>query len=360
MMKAAVWHDRRDVRIEDVPEPPSPGSGEIKVEVAWCGICGTDLHEYAAGPIFTQVEKPHPVSREMAPLVPGHEFSGTVAEVGSGVTGVEVGDRVTVNPLLACWECYYCKHALPQLCEKVGFLGCHADGAFAEYVNVKVETGRETIPMVYRLPDEVSLEAGALVEPLSVAVQAVRAGRLLEGETVSVIGAGPIGLCTIQAARTAGASQIIAVEPSGPRREFAREVGATALLDPGTDDVWEAIRRLTGGLGVDCSFECVGAEAPMKTALKVIRKGGRAVVVGIFEEPALTDYFEAVFFDKSIIGTFAYSDHFKITNSLLADGRLQAEPLITRRIKLDDLVTQGFEELLTNKEENVKIIVSPV
>ncbi len=358
-MKAAVWHGRRDVRIEDIPEPPSPGPGEIKIKVAWCGICGTDLHEYAAGPIFTQVNEPHPVSGKMAPLVPGHEFAGTVAEVGPGVTSVKVGDPVTPNPLIADWECYYCKHALPQLCEKIGFLGCHDDGGFAEYVNVKVETGKETIPIIYKLPDGVSLEAGALVEPLSVGVQAVQAGHLLEGETVAIIGAGPIGLCTIQAARTAGARLIIAVEPTAGRRKFAEDMGATVVVDPNSEDVVQVAQDLTGGLGVDCSFECVGAEAPMKSALAVIRKAGRAVVVGIFEKPALTDYFNLVFFDKTITGTFGYSDHFKITLPLLADGRLQAEPLITGRIGLDDLVEKGFEELLTNKENNVKIIVSP-
>ena len=355
-----MWHGRKDVRIEDIPEPPSPGPGEIKIKVAWCGICGTDLHEYAAGPIFTQVNVPHPLSGRMAPLVPGHEFAGTVAEVGPGVTSVKVGDRVTPNPILSCWDCSYCKQGLPHLCEKVGFLGCHADGGFAEYVNVKVETGRESFPMIYKLPDNVSMEAGAVVEPLSVAVKAVQSGRLLEGETVAVIGAGPIGLCTIQAVRAAGASQIISVEPSRGRRKFAEEAGASVVLDPTQKDIVQVAKDLTDGLGVDCAFECVGAEATLKSALSMIHKGGRVVVVGIFEKPALTDYFDVVFFDKTIIGTFGYTHHFKSTIALLADGRLKAEPLITRKIKLDDLVAQGFEELLNNKENNVKIIASPL
>jgi (R,R)-butanediol dehydrogenase/meso-butanediol dehydrogenase/diacetyl reductase len=137
------------------------------------------------------------------------------------------------------------------------------------------------------------------------------------------------------------------------------KAGATTALDPGTQDVVEEIKKLTGGLGVDCAFECVGAEAPLKTALGSIRKAARVVVVGIFEKPALTDYFDAVFFDKSIIGTFGYSEQFKVTIALLADGRLQAEPLITGRIKVDDLVEKGYEELLTHKDRNIKIIVSP-
>jgi len=358
-MKAAIWYGRRDVRIEDISEPPAPGPGEVKIKVAWCGICGTDLHEYTAGPIFTQVNEPHPVSGKMAPLVPGHEIAGTVVEVGPGVKTVKVGDRVTPNTLLACWECHYCKRGLPQLCEKVGFIGCHSDGGFAEYVNVKVDTGMETILMIYKFPDNVSMEAGALVEPLTVGVEAVRAGNLLLGETVAVIGAGTIGLSTIQAARAAGASQIISVEPAEIRRKFAKEVGATVVLNPEKEDVAKAAKELTNGLGVDCSFECVGAEAAMKSALDMIRNGGRAVVVGIFEKPALTDYFEVVLLDKKIIGSFGYTDQHQITTALLADGRLQAEPLITGKIKLDELVTKGFEELLAHREKNIKILVSP-
>ena len=358
-MKAAVWHGRRDVRIEDIPEPPSPGPGEVKIQVGWCGICGTDLHEYAAGPIFTQVGTPHPVSGKMAPLVAGHEFAGVIVEVGPGVKSAKVGDRVAPSPLLSCWQCEYCKQGRPELCSSIGFLGCHADGAFAEYVNVVAETGRETIPVLYKLPDSVSLEAGALVEPLSVAVKAMHSGNVLLGQNVAVIGAGPIGLCTIEAARAAGAKQIIAVEPAETRRHFACKVGATAALDPTTQDAVQEIKNLTNGLGVDCAIECVGAEAPLKEALGAIRKGGRVVVVGIFEKPALTDYFDVVFFDKTLIGSFAYSDHFKITTELLANGSLQAEPLITGRITLDDLVEKGFEELLTHRDRNIKIIVSP-
>jgi (R,R)-butanediol dehydrogenase/meso-butanediol dehydrogenase/diacetyl reductase len=358
-MKAAVWHAREDVRIENIPEPPSPGPGEVKIKVGWCGICGTDLHEYHAGPIFTQVGKPHPLSGKMAPLVPGHEFAGTIVEVGKGVKSAKVGDRVAVQPILACWECAYCLQGLPHLCTQIGFLGCHGDGAFAEYVNVVVETGKETVPLLYKLPEGVSLEAGALVEPLSVAIKAAQVGELLIGENVVVVGAGPIGLCQVQVARAAGAKQIIVMELAGTRRQFALNMGATTVVDPASQDAVQVVKDLTDGLGADCAFECVGAEEPMKLCLASIRKGGRVVVVGIFEKPALTDYFDAVFFDKTIKGSFGHTNHFRITTALLADGRLKADPLITGRIGLDDLIEKGFEELLAHKERNVKIIVSP-
>lgn len=358
-MKAAVWHGRRDVRIEDVPEPPSPGAGEVKLKVEWCGICGTDLHEYAAGPIFTQVNTPHPLSGRLAPLTPGHEFAGTVVEVGRDVTAVKVGDRVSPNPLLRCGVCAYCKAGQPHLCTKIGFMGCHSDGGFGEYVTFNIARGPAQVPVLYKLPNNVSLEAGAMVEPLAVGVHATRRGNLAAGETVAVVGAGPIGICTIQAARAAGASQIIVLEPAARRRAFAEELGATAVIDPSSGDPVKAVQDLTGGLGVDCAFECVGAEKPLQLGLSTLRKGGRIVVVGIFEHPAITDYFDAVFFEKTLVGTFAYCDEFADVMAMLADGRLSPGPMVTGKIGLDEIVAGGFEELLTHKDRNVKILVSP-
>ena len=358
-MKAAVWYGRRDVRIEDVREPPPPGPGEVKLKVEWCGICGTDLHEYAAGPIFTQVNTPHPLSLRMAPLTPGHEFAGTVVAVGSGVTNIQVGDRVSPNPLLRCGVCDYCRQGLPHLCTQIGFLGCHADGGFGEYVNVNVVRGAQPVPVLYKLPDNVTFDAGAMVEPLAVGVHAVNRGSMRPGENVVIVGAGPIGNCTVQAARAAGAGQIIVLEPAAKRREFAEELGATAVIDPTQVDAVQAVRDLTNGKGADLSIECVGAEKTLQLALGTLRKDGRAVIVGIFEHPAAADYFDAVFFEKTIIGSFAYVDEFDAVLEMLADGRLQPEPMVTGRIGLNDLVGGGFEELLTHKDRNVKILVSP-
>lgn len=358
-MRAAVWYGRRDVRIEEVPEPAPPGPDEVTLKVAWCGICGTDLHEYAAGPIFTQVNTPHPLSQRLAPLVPGHEFAGTVVAVGSNVTGFKEGDRVSPNPLLRCGACAYCKAGAPHLCSSIGFLGCHGDGGFGEYVNINAMRGSQPVPVLYKLPENVSLEAGATVEPLAVGVHATRRGNLRDGESVVVVGAGPIGICTVQAARAAGASQIIVLEPSAKRRAFAEAAGATATIDPTSTDAARAVQQLTGGLGADCAFECVGAEKPLQLGLSTLRKGGRIVVVGIFEHPASADFFDAVFFEKTIIGTFAYCEEFDDVMRMLADGRLQPEPMITGRIGLADLVAGGFEELLNQKDRNVKILVSP-
>jgi (R,R)-butanediol dehydrogenase/meso-butanediol dehydrogenase/diacetyl reductase len=351
-MKAAVWHSAKDVRVEDIREPPPPDPGMVKIKVDWCGICGSDLHEYVAGPIFIPVAAPHPLTGKTAPLTLGHEFSGEVVELGKGVTNVKVGDRVSPD---ACWydgTCAMCKVGRYSLCEKLAFTGLMVDGAFAEYVNVPAYT-------LYTLPPEVSPEAGALVEPLSVGVHAVRRGGVLIGDTVAVVGAGTIGLVTLQAARAAGASKVIVLEKARDRKEFARKLQATAVLDPTEVDVVKETQKLTGGLGVDVAIECIGGHDTLPLTVSLTRRGGRAVIVGIFEGPNQLHPNDLVFTEREVYGSLAYYGEFKTAIDLLADGRIKAEPLITGRIKLNDIVEKGFKELVEHKDRNIKIIVSP-
>ena len=351
-MKAAVWYGKKDVRVEDVPEPPAPGPEEVKIKVHWCGICGSDLHEYLAGPIFIPVESPHPLTGKTAPLILGHEFSGEVVEAGESVTNVKVGDRVTADACQYCGTCFMCKQNRYSLCEKLAFTGLMADGAFAKYVNVPAYT-------LYKLLPEISYEAGALVEPIAVGVHAIRRGHVLVGDTVAIVGAGTIGLVTLQAARAAGASKVFSLEMARARKEFATKLGATAVVDPSKTDAVEEVRRLTGGLGVDVAIECVGGEKTAPLAIQLTRRGGKTVIVGIFEKPSELHFNELVFNEKEVIGSLAYYGEFATTIALLADGRLVAEPLITGKIKLDDIVEKGFEELVAHKESNIKILVSP-
>lgn len=351
-MKAAVWYGKKDVRVMDVPEPPAPAAGQVKVKVHWCGICGSDLHEYLAGPIFIPATEPHPLTGSTAPLILGHEFAGEIVEVGPGVTNVKVGDRVAPDACQACWECYYCKRNLYNLCEKLAFTGLMTNGAFAEYVNIPAYT-------LYKLPETVSYEAGALIEPMAVGIHAVRQAPVIQGDTVVILGAGTIGLVTLQAVRAAGASKIFVIEMAKARKEFAAKLGATAVFDPKEVDVVAKVREATGGLGADVSIECIGHEATGPLAVEVIRKGGKAVLVGIFERESSINFFNVVATEKQIIGSLAYSGEFATAIDLLGDGRLNAEPLITGKIKIDDIVEKGFEELVNRKEENIKILVTP-
>ena len=350
-MKAAVWYGKKDVRVENVPEPPAPGKGDVKIKVYQTGICGSDLHEYDAGPIFIPTEDPHPLTGRKAPLILGHEFSGEVVAVGEGVTNVGVGDRVAPDAAQHCGECYMCKVNRYSVCEKLAFTGLMTDGAFAEYVNVPAYT-------CYKLLPELSNDAGALVEPLAVGFHAIRQGKLLLGDTAAVVGAGTIGLVTIQAARAAGASKVFAVELSKDRKEKAKGLGAI-VLDPTETDVAAAIQDQTDGQGVDVAFECIGKAATVNTCIQCAKRGGKIVVVGIFEKPGEINYNDLVFQEKELLGSLAYSGEFDSAIALLADGRIKAEPLITGRIKLDDIVENGFEELLKNRDSNIKILVEP-
>ena len=350
-MKAAVWHARKDVRVEDCPEPPAPGPKEVKIKVHWCGICGSDLHEYDAGPIFIPTAAPHPLTGVQAPLILGHEFSGEVVEVGKEVQDWNVGDHVAPDACQHCEACFMCRQNRYSVCEKLAFTGLMANGAFAEYVNVPAYT-------LYRLPPEIPFDAGAFVEPVAVGVHAVRRGNVLVGDTVAIVGAGTIGLVTLQAAKAAGASKVFVVEKARARKEYAKNLGATAVIDPSETDPAAEVRRVTDGMGVDVAFECVGGQQTGALTVDLARAGGKAVLVGIFEKPSEFHFNNLVFYEKEVLGSLAYYGDFKTAIALMADGRIVAEPMITARIKLDDIVEKGFKELLANREQHIKILVS--
>lgn len=351
-MKAAIWYGRRDVRVLDVPEPPAPGPGEVKVKVHWCGICGSDLHEYTDGPISIPVEKPHPLTGKKAPIIIGHEFSGEIVGLGEGVTNVKVGDRVSPNACHRCATCPTCKQNRYNLCEKLAFTGIMTDGAFAEYVNVPAYTA-------YKLPAGVSSELGALVEPLAVGAHAIRRGRVSEGDVVAIVGAGTIGLAALQMARAAGAGAIFSIEIAKERKDLARKLGATAVLDPREIDVVEEVRRLTDGQGADVVVECVGSEAATALTVQLARRGGRVVIAGIFDKPIRIHPNDIVHAELEVYGSMAYLSEFDTVIDLLASGQIYAEPLITDRIKLDEIVEKGFEELLLHRDRHIKILVFP-
>jgi (R,R)-butanediol dehydrogenase/meso-butanediol dehydrogenase/diacetyl reductase len=173
------------------------------------------------------------------------------------------------------------------------------------------------------------------------------------------VGAGTIGLVTLQAARAAGASKVIVLEMAKARKEYARNLGATAVIDPSEQDAVEAVRSLTNGLGVDVAIECVGGGKTGALAIDLTRVGGKTVLVGIFEKPSEVHFNNLVFFEKEVVGSLAYYGEFNTAIALMADGRIVADPMITARIKLEDIVDKGFKELLANREKHIKILVSP-
>ncbi|CAM2993024.1 2,3-butanediol dehydrogenase [Paenibacillus sediminis] len=346
-MKAVRWHNVRDLRVEQIEEPVI-GKGKVKIKVEWAGICGSDLHEYVAGPIFIPKNEPHPLSRDKAPIVMGHEFSGQVVEVGEGVTRVKPGTRVVVEPILTCGECSACHKGKYNLCEKMGFHGLSGGGGgFAEYTVVDEH-------MVHILPDDLSYEQGALVEPAAVALHAVRLSKLKAGDKAVVFGAGPIGLLLIEALKAAGAAEIYAVELSPERREKAEELGAV-VLDPSKVDVVAEIHRLTDG-GADVSFEVTGVPAVLQQSIDATKFEGETVIVSIWENEASVKPNQIVMKERSVIGIIGYRDVFPAVLQLMKQGYFPADKLVTKRIKLDNIVQEGFEALLKEKNQ-VKILV---
>jgi len=277
-MRAAMYHGQRDIRIEEHSKPDI-GPGDMLIDVGAAGICGPDLHEYVAGPIFVPTEEPHPLTGETAPVPMGHEFSGTVSEIGADVSTLEVGDRVAVNPILSCGNCRHCSTGKQNLCESLGFVGLSGGGGgFAERVAVPAENA---VP----LREEMSMVEGSLVEPFSVGVHAVRQSPLQLGDDVVVAGAGPIGLTVIQAARAAGAGRVFASEPNDDRRQLAASSGADVTVDPTDDSLSEVVAAETN-VGADVAFEVAGIEPALNQAVKSTKRGGHTTVVSVFEDSA--------------------------------------------------------------------------
>lgn len=270
-MKASFLHGIRDVRLEECPLP-IPGKGEVLLQIAAVGVCGSDVHYYIEGRIGHQVVS--------APIIMGHEFSARIAELGEGVQDLEAGQLVAVEPGIPCGTCEQCEQGHPNLCPQVRFCGTPPiNGVFAEYVVMPAKN-------CYSLPTGFSPEAGAMLEPLGIAIHAVDLSHLKPGDTVGILGAGPIGLLTAAVARIAGASSIYMTEPQAYRREFALKYIADAVFDPNEQDVIAEIERLTGGRGVDVAFEAAGAQETPEQAAELVRIGGKVILAGI---PATDD-----------------------------------------------------------------------
>lgn len=341
-MKALRWYGRKDLRYEDVPEP-SPGPGQLKIKVTLAGICGTDLKEYATGP--------HMVPPDSLPLTLGHEFAGTVAAVGKGVKDFKVGDRVSGVGYYYCGECYVCKEGRYNLCVNQGFTGISTDGCMAEFF---------VLPdyACYKLPDSVSDEYGALVEPLAVSLHAVRQGKVQPGDTVAVVGDGAIGLGAVLSAKVAGASAVYLVAKHKGRGALAEKLGATAVIYLDEGNPVRKLMELTGGIGVNAAIECVGYPDTPQLTVDLTRRGGIAVITGVFEKPGTIDFSTILFTERMIVGSSIYIHEGKTAIDLLADGRLVPSSLITSIVPLKDAAELGFEQLVQNKEDNIKVLLS--
>ncbi|NMO56433.1 2,3-butanediol dehydrogenase [Actinoplanes sp. TBRC 11911] len=352
-MLAARFHDKGDIRLEtaDIPAPKSPD--EVLVEVAWCGICGTDLHEYLVGPIVTSVT-PHPLTGVTLPQTLGHEFSARVVEAGPEVTGVAAGDRVAVMPAIVCGRCAYCRRGLGHLCVRFACTGLSAEtGGLAQYAVLKDY-------QVAKLPDAVSDVEGAVVEPASVAAYGVDRAGVHGGDVVLVTGAGPIGVLSALYANAVGAATVVIAEPNPNRAALARDLDVGPVLDPTGAGFDDAIAELTDGLGVDVVAECSGSTPGLATALTSVRSRGSIVQTGLHTRPATLDAMTLSAKDVTLVGSWCYliTDWPRIIR-LIASGKYPVARAVTARIALPDVVTKGFDVLVDPRGDQLKVLASP-
>jgi (R,R)-butanediol dehydrogenase/meso-butanediol dehydrogenase/diacetyl reductase len=287
-----------------------PGEGEVRLAVAYCGLCGTDLH-IAHGSMDHRVRPPQVI---------GHEMAGTVAEAGAGVTGLRPGDKVVVRPLDSRGQTVADK-GISHICRNLKFLGIDTPGAFQSFWTVPAFT-------IHRLPPDVDLKLAALTEPLAVACHDVRRGRVAAGETVVVIGGGPIGVMIALVARSRGA-QVIISEVNASRLAFARQLGFT-VIDPGQADLAQAAEEFTRGAGADVVFEVSGSAAGAMTMTKLAGLRGRIVVVAIFSAAPAVNLFDVFWKELEVIGTRVYEpEDYENAIGLVIGGRLPLTDLIT-------------------------------
>ena len=330
-MKAAVFKEvGKPLEVETVADPV-PREDGLVMKVGYCGICGTDLHATREG-----------LTTACCGQILGHEYVGEIVEVGPKADGNwEVGDKICSIPFLACGHCAACATGRFYECQDKLLNGIDAPGGFAEFVNAG---SRESL----RLPDDLPLERAALIEPLAVGIHAVRVSRLKAGDRVLVIGAGPIGLTVALWARFFGARDVVISEMADTRAELAKQMGATAVIQPGPEDSAETLLARycdVAGAPPDIVFECVGAPGLIQQAIEIAPHGGRVIPVGVCEQPDTFMPLQGLFKELQIQFAIAYNkDDFETCVAMLAEGRIDISPMITDVVSLEEM-PEAFEAL---------------
>ncbi|MTI65094.1 MAG: galactitol-1-phosphate 5-dehydrogenase [Firmicutes bacterium] len=346
-MKAVRFTGPREVKYEDV-EKPKIKSNEILIKVKAVGICGTDMELYSG-------EMPY-IKKGLTkyPLIPGHEWSGEIVEVGSEVPRFSVGEKVTSDVSIGCGKCDMCKIGRYNLCPNRVVVGSYKnkDGAFAEYIKLPYRH-------VYRLPDSMSYEEAALIEPAATASYGVMKGDIDYGSTVLIIGDGPIGQLSMQCAKVAGASKVFIVGSWDEKLEIAKSTGADAVMHYKKDDVLDKINELTNGKGVDVVIESSGSPKAFNQSLEAVKPGGKVVLLSIYPTSEFMAQINSVVTkDADLIGVLASPNAFKPTIDLMESGRINVKPLISHKYELKD--AEKAIKMIENKEEcRLKAILIP-
>jgi L-iditol 2-dehydrogenase len=343
-MNALLLKEYMNLEVVQMPTPEI-GPGDVLVRVRACGICGSDVHGLDGK-----------TGRRIPPLVMGHEAAGEVVESGASVHDLRPGDRVTFDSTVYCSQCFHCTRGEVNLCDNREVLGVspgpyRRHGAFAEYVAVPRR-------IVYRLPDNLSYEQAALIEAVSVAVHAVNITPVRLGDSAVVVGSGMIGLLTIQAVRLAGCSRIVAVDPDDSRLELARQLGATATVNPKAVEAVAAIHELTGGRGADVVLECVGATDPVRTAIAAARKGGAVTLVGNVAPDVNFPLQSVVSRQIRVQGSCASNGEYPACIELMSTGAIRVDTCISAVAPLAE-GPSWFQRLYRHEPNLMKVILRP-
>jgi L-iditol 2-dehydrogenase len=348
LMRQVVVNSAEDIRVERVPWPGKPSDGQVLVHSRLVGICGTDVHASAGHHPFIDL-----------PYRPGHEVVGVVAEIGPGVDGLAVGDRVVLEPNLVCGRCRQCRDGRYNICRNLAVFGCQIDGGMTDAFLVAAHR-------LHRIPDGMSDQLAALVEPLATPVHAVRKAGLAAGHRVVVLGAGPIGLLVLVAARAAGAARVVVTDVLPGKLERARRLGADAALDATSADLVEQARSALsadaadddGGPrdGADVVFDCVASQGSMAQAVLLVDKGGTVAVVGIAAGPTTIPLHLVQDREITVLGSLMYVwEDVQRAIELLASGTVRAADLVTATFPLDR-VTQAFAACA--EPDQVKVLIT--
>lgn len=339
-MKAISFKAKGEYEYRTDYPVPEPGERDVIVKVSQCGLCGTDVHIYDG-----EFEANFPV-------VIGHEFSGTVEEVGEKVSKFTRGDRVTVNPNTVCNRCEFCRSGKENLCVTLPGLGVNSDGGFAEFAKVPERC-------VYSIPDSVSFTSAAFAEPLSCAINGINNASIDKGDDVLVLGSGPTGLLLVQLAKISGAAKVVSSAKRSKRLEMARKLGATDTIDVTKGDLVESVKEVVGKSGADIVIEAVGAEETMEQSLEVVRPGGHVIWFGV-ASPELEipiKPFEVYRKELTIQGSFVNPYTTQDAIDLLAENKVKVEDLVTHRFGLEQF--DRAIEVYSDDDSRIKIMMEP-
>lgn len=341
-MLASVMTGVRKLEMQKRPVP-TPKDNEILVRIKHVGVCGSDLHFYEKGVLGTNIFKD--------PLILGHESAGEIVEIGKGVKSLKVGDLVTLEPGIPCGKCEYCTSGKYNLCPDVAFMACPGyDGAFVEYVSWPEAWS-------YKLPEGMSTVEGALIEPLNVGLHAVNQSEAKFGQSAAILGSGCIGLCTLMSLRMAGITEIYIVDMIQKRLDKAKELGATAVINPANQDVIQTIREFTNGKGVDLVFETAGNKITTQQTVELIKRGGTVTLVGMSPDSHVP-YNTSLLIDKEakLHTIFRYRHLYPTGIKLVSEGLIPLKSIASHFYKFKD-IEEGIEYNVNNKADVIKAVI---